>query len=219
MEYDLFKTLVTERIKEYMPQVFRTYKVDVRPVRKVNQKKDAFCLIPPGPTKNLAIPTLYLDDLYLDFMEDEDLDRVLQQAAGVFITWSGYEVPELCEIRLEDHRDHIIANLISRRRNQELLETIRRFDAVVCGCDTVAMGVMRALVDGGVRIPEDIRVIGYDGIEFAKYTVVPLSTIAQPFYQIGSTGAQVLLDRIREPDGPARKIMYEGELVIRRSTE
>ena len=104
-------------------------------------------------------------------------------------------------------------------KTKELLETIRRFDAVVCGCDTVAMGVMRALVDGGVRIPEDIRVIGYDGIEFAKYTVVPLSTIAQPFYQIGSTGAQVLLDRIREPDGPARKIMYEGELVIRRSTE
>ena len=128
MEYDLFKTLVTERIKEYMPQVFQTYRVDVRPVRKVNQKKDAFCLIPPGPTKNLAIPTLYLDDLYLDFMEDEDLDRVLQGAAGVFITWSGYEVPELCEIRLEDHKDHIIANLISRGRNQELLETIPHAD-------------------------------------------------------------------------------------------
>lgn len=101
----------------------------------------------------------------------------------------------------------------------ELLGSIPRYDAVVCGCDTVAMGVMRALVDGGVRIPEDVRVIGYDGIEFAKYMVVPLSTIAQPFYQIGSTGAQVLLDRIREPEGPARRIMYEGELVIRRSTE
>ncbi len=101
----------------------------------------------------------------------------------------------------------------------ELLDQVREYDAVVCGCDTVAMGLMRALVDGGVSIPGDVRVIGYDGIEAGKYMTVPLSTIAQPFYQIGSMGAEVLLERIQNPEAPARHIMYEGELVIRRSTQ
>ena len=101
----------------------------------------------------------------------------------------------------------------------EIIDQVRSYDAVVCGCDTVAMGLMRALADGGIRIPEDVRVIGYDGIEAGKYMTVPLSTIAQPFYQIGSMGAEVLLDRIRDPEAPARKIMYEGELVVRRSTQ
>ena len=124
MEYNLFKRLVTERIKDFMPPVFHKYTVDVRPVRKVNRTKDGFCLIPPGPSQNLAIPTLYLDDLYADFMEDEDLDRILEAAAGVFTTWSGFEVPELCQFQLDDHRDKIIANLISCDRNRDLLETV-----------------------------------------------------------------------------------------------
>lgn len=102
---------------------------------------------------------------------------------------------------------------------RDLADRLRDYDVVVCGCDTVAMGVMRALADAGIRIPEDILVMGYDGIEIGKYMVTPLTTIAQPFTQIGRTGIQVLLDRIREPKAPARKIMFEGELLVRQSTE
>ena len=128
MDYELFKTVVKERIKDYMPPVFRNYRVESKPVIKVNQTKDSFCLLPPEQNRNLAIPTLYLDDLYEDFMGDEDLDRVLQMAADVFIAWSGYEVPELSGFRLEDHKDQILANLISRRKNGKLLETVPHAD-------------------------------------------------------------------------------------------
>jgi LacI family transcriptional regulator len=46
--------------------------------------------------------------------------------------------------------------------------------------------------------------MGYDGIEIGRYMVTPLTTIAQPFTQIGKTGIQVLLERIRDPKAPAR---------------
>ena len=98
-------------------------------------------------------------------------------------------------------------------------EKIENYDVVVCGCDTVAMGLMRALVDKGIRIPEDIFVMGYDGIEIGKYMVTPLTTIAQPFDLIGKTGAQLLLERIRHPEDAAKQIMYEGELIRRKSTQ
>ena len=124
------------------------------------------------------------------------------------VSWEGCEVREVAQ----DAK-------VGYETGRDLLEQAGSYDAIVCGCDTVAMGLMRALADGGVRIPEDVRVIGYDGIEAGNYMTVPLSTIAQPFYQIGSKGAEVLLDRIHNPDGPARHIMYEGELVVRRSTE
>ncbi|MEI3065327.1 MAG: substrate-binding domain-containing protein [Oscillospiraceae bacterium] len=69
-------------------------------------------------------------------------------------------------------------------------------DAIVCGCDTVAIGVIEALHAAHIRIPEQIRVTGYDGIEFGAYLKTPLTTIAQPLYEIGMTSAQLLVERI-----------------------
>jgi len=99
-----------------------------------------------------------------------------------------------------------------------LLPDLRRFDALVCGCDTVAIGAMEALGQAGVRIPEDLRLIGYDGIEIDQYLRVPLSTIAQPLYRIGYEGTGILLDRIRYPDTAIRKVVLKSELIVRRSS-
>ncbi|MEA4966074.1 MAG: LacI family DNA-binding transcriptional regulator [Oscillospiraceae bacterium] len=99
-----------------------------------------------------------------------------------------------------------------------ILAEKRRFDAVVCGCDTVAIGAMESLLEHGLHIPQDVRVIGYDGIYLAKYLRVPLSTVEQPLYQMGSSGMEILLDRIRFPDMAVRKIVLKSELVIRAST-
>ena len=103
MDYELFKELVPARIKEFLPPIYHSYRVEVKPVPKINQVKDSFSLFPPGKPVNIAVPTLYLDDIYEDFAIDEDLDRVLHTIAGVIMTWSGYEVPEFGEYRVEEH--------------------------------------------------------------------------------------------------------------------
>ena len=101
---------------------------------------------------------------------------------------------------------------------QEHLSEIMNYDALVCGCDTMAVGAMSALLDSGVRIPEDIRIIGYDGIDFCNYTAVPLSTIEQPLYEIGVEGVKAMLNRLNNPeDAPGTKVL-RCVLNARRST-
>lgn len=98
------------------------------------------------------------------------------------------------------------------------LGEIKGYDALVCGCDTIAIGAMDALQEAGVRVPEDLLAIGYDGLEIDRYLRTPLSTIAQPFRQIGAEGMQILLDRIKYPDIMARKLILKSELIVRQST-
>ena len=101
---------------------------------------------------------------------------------------------------------------------KQLLAQGVRFDALVCGCDTVAIGAMDALLEAGVKIPSSVRLIGYDGIDLARYLRIPLSSMAQPLYAIGLNGIEILLDRIHFPQMPVRKLVLKSELVVRQST-
>ena len=92
------------------------------------------------------------------------------------------------------------------------------YDAVVCGCDVQAVGAMDALLRHGMRIPRDVCLTGYDGITLAEYLRVPLTTVNQPFYEIGRQGTEILLDRIMYPDMSVRKIVLKSELVCRESS-
>ena len=92
------------------------------------------------------------------------------------------------------------------------------FDAVVCGCDVQAIGAMDALLQAGRQIPRDVCLTGYDGVELAQYLRVPLTTVNQPFYEIGWQGTEILMDRIKYRDMPVRKIVLKSELVCRESS-
>ncbi|HEX3591553.1 MAG TPA: LacI family DNA-binding transcriptional regulator [Pseudonocardiaceae bacterium] len=100
----------------------------------------------------------------------------------------------------------------------------RRPDALFCVNDLLAIGVVQAFVGmQRVRVPEDIAVIGYDDVEFARSTVVPLSTIRTPHAGLGAAVAELLFQEIAAADmeGPAghrRQIEFSPELVIRAST-
>ena len=124
MDYELFKKLVPARIKDFMTADFRDYQVRVNPVPKVNGVKDAICMVPPEQGTDVALPTLYLNDLYEEFKVCEDLDEILMLVAQVFMQWSGVEIPELTEFRLEKNTDSIAANLISGDLNGELKKKV-----------------------------------------------------------------------------------------------
>ena len=92
------------------------------------------------------------------------------------------------------------------------------YDAVVCGCDVQAIGAMSALLEAGKRIPRDVCLTGYDGVELAKYLRVGLTTVTQPLYEIGRQGTEILLDRIKYRDMPVRKVVLKSELSVRESS-
>lgn len=95
-----------------------------------------------------------------------------------------------------------------------------RPDAVFCANDLLAVGVLQgAAIFGDIRVPEDLALIGYDDIDFAQSTVVPLSSVRQPAREIGATAVELLLEAIADPDAAPRHVRFRPELVIRASTD
>jgi LacI family transcriptional regulator len=90
--------------------------------------------------------------------------------------------------------------------------------AIVCYNDIVAIGVMRALREHHMRVPEDVSVVGFDDIQAAAFQNPSLTTIRQPLRKMGATAARILLQRIRGAEAGVETVSMYPELVIREST-
>jgi GntR family transcriptional regulator of arabinose operon len=90
--------------------------------------------------------------------------------------------------------------------------------ALFCVNDFIALGVMQHVLARGLRVPDDLAIAGFDDIALAPYMPVPLTTVAQPKYEIGVQAAQLLLDQIASGKQEHREIILPTELVIRAST-
>ena len=99
-----------------------------------------------------------------------------------------------------------------------LLATRLPFTALVCFNDYSAIGAIRALVDAGLRVPEDVSVVGFDDVQNAAYNNPSLTTVRQPLRDMGRIAATALLQRIRNPSLPIADIPVMPELLIREST-
>jgi DNA-binding LacI/PurR family transcriptional regulator len=91
------------------------------------------------------------------------------------------------------------------------------FEAFVCANDRIAGHLMHALLSRGIRIPQDVRIVGMDDVNYAALLPVPLTTIHQPCGDIGETALRLMLDRLDHPHMPARDILLDCSLVIRQS--
>lgn len=100
----------------------------------------------------------------------------------------------------------------------DLLHRKAHFTAVVCYNDIAAIGAIRAIMNHGLRVPEDISVVGFDDIQGASYHNPSLTTIRQPLNQMGKMAARILLQRIRGHEVFPHAMPVLPELVIREST-
>ncbi len=90
--------------------------------------------------------------------------------------------------------------------------------AIFTTSDLVAIAVLRAVQKSGLKVPEDISVMGFDDIPLASLVNPSLTTIVQPIQEIGREAFKLLADRIERKDSPKRKIVLDTELVVREST-
>lgn len=91
-------------------------------------------------------------------------------------------------------------------------------DAIFAASDNLAIGALRALQDAGIKVPNEVAMIGFDDIPTAARTNPPLTTIRQPIPQVGSTAAETLIDIIERPTDQPRRIVLPAELIIRSTT-
>jgi LacI family transcriptional regulator len=109
-----------------------------------------------------------------------------------------------------------IRRLIEESQSSRLGRSLR-FTAVLCFNDLSAIGTIRALHDAGLRVPQDVSVLGFDDVEAAPFHVPSLTTIRQPLQQMGTVAADALLRKIAGETLP-RIIRIEPELIVREST-
>ncbi len=181
----------------------------------------------PG-VSNVAVDSCLGARLTLKHLKDLGHREIVYMRGQPFSTdaelrWEAtMRAAEECNLRV---REELVIRLEQDSHSPEIgYPGIRRilaerhpFTAVVCFNDVSAMGVIRALHDGGLKVPEDVSVVGYDDIMSASYHVPSMTTVRQPLQRMGSIAAGMLLDRLSGKPAPALTLV-EPELIAREST-
>ena len=100
----------------------------------------------------------------------------------------------------------------------ELIARGRPFTALFAYNDISAIGSIRAIQEAGMRVPEDISVVGFDDIQIAVHHIPSLTTVRQPLQKMGELAARTLLSQIEGGSDPVQEIAVEPDFVVRRST-
>ena len=89
--------------------------------------------------------------------------------------------------------------------------------ALFCADDMMGIGAMKAIREKGLRVPQDISIVGYDDIETTSYIDVPLTTIRPPLAEVGTRSVDLLMAILQDPKRPPQQIALQAELVVRNS--
>jgi len=100
---------------------------------------------------------------------------------------------------------------------KQILCSETKFTAVFAYCDFVVLGIMQALEEAKLKIPEDIAIVGYDDVVFAGFLQVPLTTVHIPKYELGKEAMKLLKKKIDEEILEPQAVILETKLVIRKS--
>ena len=101
---------------------------------------------------------------------------------------------------------------------ESLLGGRSRPDAVFVANNVMTVGALRAVADAGLRVPEDIAVVGFDDMTWSRLLRPPLTTVAQPTYDLGEETARLLLTRLRGYTGAPRQVVLSPTLRVRASS-
>ena len=99
-----------------------------------------------------------------------------------------------------------------------LLERKHAFTALFAYNDASAIGAIRAIREAGLRVPEDVSVVGFDDIQAAMFHSPALTTVRQPLHRMGEIAAKILLDRLDGQEDWPKQVAVQPELVVREST-
>lgn len=135
----------------------------------------------------------------------DNLDAM--ERAAAFVEAAGTEHPRLQGDFSVEAGEHLV---------REYITTGRPFDAVFAANDMMALGTLRALEEAGLKVPDDVAVIGFDDVPLAAY--LHLTTVQVRIAELGTRALGLLLDELADPLKPVSSERHSPELVVRRST-
>lgn len=144
--------------------------------------------------------------------------RLRLNAYTAFLSSCGQQIdPDLIEkIEFSDFHDEVE---LGRDAANKLLDLSNPPTAIMCLWDVAAIGVLGAADAKGLKVPDDLSVVGFDDLDIARYLSPPLTTVRQDRSRLGATAAEVLLDRIVAVDeSELHEIALPTELILRLST-
>jgi LacI family repressor for deo operon, udp, cdd, tsx, nupC, and nupG len=98
------------------------------------------------------------------------------------------------------------------------LPVSERPTAIFCATDMIAFGVLQIAKKRGVKVPQDLSVVGFDNYDQSAYQVPPLTTVNQPFYEMGRIAMELLESIVQDPKRHSQQVLIEPELIVRTST-
>ena len=148
----------------------------------------------------------------------------LRKLGAARIGFLGYlDQASTVQLRINGYRDALEGAagarifLVPAEEQMRISDEAMDCDAFVCANDRVAARLMHALLARGVRIPQDVRIVGMDDVAYASLLPVPLTTVHQHCREIGEAALRLMLDRLARPNMAAREVLVDCELVVRES--
>lgn len=158
--------------------------------------------------KNIAIITAPMTDVSIGKLRYEGYRKALEDNNIAFNS----KLVRLMKDNIESYsmeNGYVVA--------KELLESGEDFTAIFAVCDTMAIGACKAIFDAGKSVPQDYSVVGFDGLDIARFYNPSITTVRQPVEEIAKETIKILFDEINHNHQPKR-ITFPGELIIGQST-
>lgn len=212
---------VTDQIEEYQKEL----------ISNVSNKYVPVVALETPFTAN-GISTITIDEVNYTKAAIEYLIRLGRKNIGLII---GPEKIPLCKNTMKGCKEALEKNGLCLQSSdimhgdyfaesgynavKKALSDGAKWDAIFAENDQMAIGAIKAIKDFGLSIPEDIAIIGADGIFVSSLIDPPLTTIDLPKYSMGYKSVQLLIDMIRNPDSNGQKIQLNAAMTIRKSTD
>lgn len=144
-----------------------------------------------------------------------DIGQVRERLEGARAAWQESGLPPGDLVVLDTADLSIREGLAAGER---LAGLSRRPTAAFCANDMLALGLLQRSIGLGLRVPDDLAIVGFDDIDFAGAAAVPLTSLRQPRIELGETAARLMLEETSDPDHQHRQVVFEPEVVARAST-
>jgi LacI family transcriptional regulator len=229
-ETEIIKTLVSKRVDGLIISPLQSEESDFSYL--VDLLKDNYPLVILGIVANYPTNAVDIDNIKAAYDAVSFLIRhghtKIAHFAGPLHSGHGQRRLEGFKQALIDHHIPINKNYLipvepyipnGYRAGKELFSRNSNLPtAVFCYNDLVAIGLISALTDLGMAVPDDVSVMGFDNIDFGGYVRVPLTTVQMPAYEIGESAARLLIKQINHSSSPlVERVILEHKIIERKS--